>query len=154
MCDKCRVMRWRKLKGLPQGTGRKGEIYKGRIIRKYNNLGEVVERRCNSCDDFKSIKKFHNLWKKSSVCEDCYVQIPNNKLTRKGEFYRGVRVRVYNEKTFILEKKRCSICKEILDVSEFNITRNKVSTDGLLWYCRKCTSKMYQKKKRRTNPSR
>lgn len=154
MCDKCRVMRWRKLKGLPQGTGRKGEIYKGRIIRKYNNLGEVVERRCNSCDDFKSIKKFHNLWKKSSVCEDCYVQIPNNKLTRKGEFYRGVRVRVYNEKTFILEKKRCSTCKEILDVSEFNITRNKVSTDGLLWYCRKCTSKMYQKKKRRTNPSR
>ncbi len=141
MCIKCGIMYGRKRDGSPIGTGRKGEVYRGKIIKKYNSLGQVVERRCTSCDQFKPVKKFQHLQRKSSVCLDCYVEIPNNKLTRKGEFYHGKRVRVYDEKTMKVIQKKCNRCEKMKDIDQFNKSITKSNRiDGRLPTCRSCGS--------------
>lgn len=132
-CIECR----RKRRG-SIGSGRIGEVYKGKIIRKYNSSGNVIERRCNSCDKFKHITKFNHRWRGSSVCDDCYVDLPNNVLTRKNEFHKGVQVRVYDPKTYLVLKKRCNRCKEMLPVENFGLN-NYQKIDGRSPTCKSCT---------------
>ena len=137
-CNRCKVIRTRKYLKTELGTGKKGEIYRGRVIKKYDSMGNITHRRCNSCDEFKSIKQFSRI-KRSSICEDCFVQIPNNHLTRKGEYYRGEQVRIYDSKTNHVIKKRCRTCKEFKDLDQFyNNRSNRGSIDGKGSECKLC----------------
>ena len=136
-------------KGLDPGSGRRGEHYKGEQRFKVNDRGNIIERKCTSCNEFKKVKKFTYLYRSSSVCEDCYVQLENNVLTRRGEFRKinGVRtqIRVYDTDTFHVLKKRCNTCEEMLDIDEFN--RNKKNNlDGRTGRCRSCSHKLIEKK--------
>jgi len=125
-CNRCKVIRTRKYLKTEIGTGRKGEVYRGRVIKKYDSVGNITHRRCNSCDEFKPVKQFIGR-KGSSVCEDCFVQIPNNSLTRRGEFFRGEQVRIYDPKTNLVIKKRCCTCEEFKDLNHFYNSRgNKI----------------------------
>lgn len=136
-CNRCKVIRTRKYLKTEIGTGRKGEVYRGRVIKKYDSMGNLTHRRCNSCDEFKPIKQFMNR-KRSSVCEDCFVQIPNNHLTRRGEYYRGEQVRIYDPKTNLVIKKRCCSCMEFKDLDHFyNMRGNKI--DNKSSRCKPCS---------------
>lgn len=142
-CNKCKLLLSRKNRlGSEIGSGRRGEIYKGRVIKKYDSLGNIIQRRCTSCDEFKPLKKF--IFRKgSSVCEDCFVEIPNNFLTRKGEYFRGEKVRIYDPKTNVLVQKRCSNCKKFKELNEFYFNRSiKGSIDKLSSKCKSCSFEM------------
>ena len=143
MCVTCIVKFNRRKKGLPEGTGRLGEVRNGKIIQKWNEVGTLIERRCTSCDQFKKIKKFKYLHRSSSVCEDCYVHLPNNKLTRYGEYYRGELMRKFNKYNQVVEKK-CRRCNTFYKLDNFQRhTLNKI--DGRGNRCKSCL------KKKRTN---
>lgn len=137
-------------KGLIPGSGRRGEFYRGEQRFKVNDKGNVVERKCTSCQEFKKIKQFTYLYRKSSVCKDCYVQRENNVLTRRGEWrtINGERtqVRVYDPKTFHVLEKRCNRCEQMLDIEEFN-RNSKNNLDGRTGKCRSCTKELQDEKK-------
>lgn len=140
MCVTCIVKFNRSKKGLPEGTGRLGEVRNGKIVKKWNEVGTLIERRCTSCDEFKSLRKFKYLHRSSSVCEDCYVQLPNNKLTRYGEYYRGELMRKFNKYNEVIEKK-CRGCNTFYPLENFQkSTLNKL--DGRSGRCKGCTKKM------------
>ncbi|MHA8077846.1 hypothetical protein [Aquirufa antheringensis] len=147
-CNRCKVILSRKNRSVSEiGSGKRGEIYKGRVIKKYDSLGNIVQRRCTSCDEFKTVKKF--IFRKgSSVCEDCFVEIPNNYLTRKGEYFRGEQVRIYDPKTNNIVKKRCSNCKNFKELDEFYFDRSiNSSVDKRTSRCKSCCLDMRIKTK-------
>jgi hypothetical protein len=116
----------------------------GKLIRRYNEFGKEIERRCNSCDKLKETKLFNHRYKGSSVCDDCYVTLPNNVLTRKREFFKGVHIRWYDEKTYEVVKRRCITCNEVKKKDEF--PKNHYSFDGINSVCKMCLYK-YRKKR-------
>ncbi|MDC0378384.1 hypothetical protein OAM76_04175 [Flavobacteriaceae bacterium] len=119
------------------GKSRPGEKYKGKIIKKYDSRGVVTHNRCTSCDEFKLKKQFKYKWRGSSVCDDCYVELPNNHLTRKGEFdSKGNRIRIYNSH-FNVTHKRCNTCNDMKVLDEFN-KWNGSKIDGKGGTCRIC----------------
>lgn len=122
------------------GKSRPGEKYKGKIIKKYDSRDVVTHNRCTSCDEFKLKKKFNYRWRGSSVCDDCYVELPNNHLTRKGEFNsKGDRLRIYNS-NFNVTHKRCNTC---FDMKELEYFHNQMSSkiDGRKGTCKGCLNK-------------
>jgi hypothetical protein len=122
------------------GSRRRGEMMNGKIIKKYNSMGDITHRRCTSCDEFKEGRKFSHRWKGSSVCDDCYVELPNNLLTRKGEYNsKGIQLRRYNS-NYIVTHKRCSSCEIMKDISGFNNYVNS-KIDGKSWTCKECSIK-------------
>ena len=129
------------------GTSRPGEKMNGKIIKKYDSRGVVTHNRCTSCDEFKLKKEFKHKWRGSSVCDDCYVELPNNHLTRKGEFdSKGNRIRIYNS-NFKVTHKRCKSCVEMKPLDEFyNSVNSKI--DGRGGMCRSCITKSKTKKER------
>lgn len=129
------------------GKSRPGEKYKGKIIKKYDSRGVVTHNRCTSCDEFKLKKQFKHKWRGSSVCDDCYVELPNNHLTRKGEFdSKGNRIRIYNSH-FNVTHKRCNTCYDLKVLDEFN-KWNRSKLDGRGGMCRSCITKSKTKKER------
>jgi hypothetical protein len=110
--------------------------YRGKLIRRYDELGNEVLRRCNSCDTMIDTKRFKHKYKGSSVCDSCYVDLPNNHLTKRGEFWKGEQIRWYDEKTFKVIKRRCSICKEVKSRGDF--LGSSVNFDGISRRCKKC----------------
>lgn len=131
-------------KGLESGSGRRGEFYKGEQRFKVNEKGNVVERKCTTCGEFKKVKEFNYLYRSSSVCKSCFVETPNNVLTRKGEYRiidgKRVQVRIYDDKTFIVKEKRCNDCEEFKPIDEFTRnTNNKI--DGRVGRCKSCSNK-------------
>jgi hypothetical protein len=139
-CNKCKVILTRTNRlGSDVGTGKKGEIYKGRVIKKYDSNGNIVQRRCTSCDEFKPVKKF-SFRKRSSVCDDCFIEIPNNYLTRKGEYYKGELVRIYDPKTNNIIQKKCSKCKKFKELNDFYLNRMiRGSIDYRSNKCKSCS---------------
>jgi hypothetical protein len=129
-------------KGLDPGSGRRGEFYKGEQRFKVNEKGNKVEIKCTSCSEFKKVKEFNYLYRKSSVCKDCYVQRENNVLTRKGEFRivggKRKQFRVYDEKTFMVLEKRCNDCGEMKELDQFNRNSNN-NIDGRVGRCKPCS---------------
>lgn len=136
MCVTCIVKFNRRKKGLPEGRGKLGEVRNGKIIKKWNEVGTLIERRCTSCDQFKEVKKFKYLHRSSSVCEDCYVQLPNNKLTRYGEYYRGELMRKFNKYNEVVEKK-CRRCNTFYPLENFQKNKNN-PIDGRGRRCKSC----------------
>jgi hypothetical protein len=148
-CNRCKLILSRKNRLVSEiGSGRKGEIYKGRVIKKYDSLGNIVQRRCTSCDEFKPIKKF-SFRKRSSVCDDCFVEIPNNYLTRKGEYFRGEKVRIYDPRTNNIIEKKCCKCKEFKELNEFYL--NRLSRGTIDYRSSKCKSCSYEDRKKLRN---
>lgn len=134
----------RRRKGLIPGSGRRGEFYKGEQRFKVNENGNKTHIKCTTCGEFKKVKEFNYLYRSSSVCKSCFVEIPNNVLTRKGEFRiidgKRVQVRIYDDKTFIVKEKRCNDCEEFKPIDEFTRnTNNKI--DGRDGRCKSCSNK-------------
>jgi hypothetical protein len=122
------------------GRSRPGEKRNGKIIKKYDSRGVLTHNRCTSCDEFKLKNKFNHKWRGSSVCNDCYVELPNNHLTRKGEFNsKGDRLRIYNSH-FNVTHKRCNTCNDMKVLDEFN-KWNGSKIDGKGGTCRICLNK-------------
>ena len=126
------------------GTSRPGEKMNGKLIKKYDSRGVVTHNRCTSCDEFKLKKQFNHKWRGSSVCDDCYVELPNNHLTRKGEFNsKGDRLRIYNSH-FNVTHKRCNTCNDMKVLDEFN-KWNGSKIDGKGGTCRICLNNSSKK---------
>lgn len=127
----------------------KGDWKGGVQIKKRNSNNEITHLRCTSCNQFKINSKFRYRFQGSRVCEDCYVILPNNVLTRRGEFKtingKQVRVRLYDEKTFSVLKKRCSKCEKLLPIDLFGLN-NSSPYDGRSYRCKPCLNKKSLKK--------
>lgn len=149
-CKKCTRETGRK--GKPRyGNRRLGEMFKGKIIKKFDEIGNVTHVRCTSCDEFKLKKQYDYRYRKSGVCRDCFVKIPGNHLTRKGEFTKGkdgkrFQIRIYDEETYIVTHKRCSKCETMKELNEFNKNKNS-KLDGVSGLCRVCVNTFYKKTK-------
>lgn len=144
-CNDCTYRR-KGIKVEKDGLRIRGDYRSGILIRKRNSKGNIIERRCNSCNEFKPMKVFTS-HKNRSICEECYVDLPNNNITRPREFQmvggKKVQMRWYNKTTFRLDKKRCGQCKESIVVEEFYTSKR--IWDGYVRICKSC-SKVNRKK--------
>ena len=148
-CKKCTRETGRK--GKPRhGNRRLGEMYKGKIIKKFDERGTTTHVRCTSCDEFKLTKQYDYRYRNSGVCKDCFIKIPGNHLTRKGEFTKDkdgkkFQIRIYDEITYLVSHKRCSKCKTMKELDQFN-KRSGDKIDGRSGICRVCFTTNYSKK--------
>lgn len=105
------------------------------IVRKWNEEGDLIEKRCFSCDRWLSLEFYAKGSGKdgySGKCNDCYRKTHNiNKREVK---------RKYDEEGNIVEK-RCFNCKEWLEIDEFS--RSNDSEDGFVSECKECIRKRY-----------
>lgn len=132
----------RKRMGLDPEGGRRGSVYKGIKLKKYNKNGNEVERRCSSCKKFKPTNDFRYKFQSSYTCKDCYVKLPNNHLTRMGEIIDGVQVRWYDPKTFEVTHKKCNQCDKKKPRNDYTMVTKSI--DGISGKCKPC-SKEYRK---------
>lgn len=135
----------RKRSGLDPEGGRRGSTYKGIKIKKYNKNGNETHRRCTSCDKFKPTNDFRYKYRTSSICRDCYVQLPNNHLTKPNEWVDGVQMRWYDDLSYEVTHKRCNRCTKKKSRDEF--TMRTKSMDGLSGRCKPCEKEVRDKKK-------
>jgi hypothetical protein len=132
--------------GLDPEGGRRGEKYKGKIIKKYNKNGNETHRRCSSCDEFHPTNDFRYKYRTSSICKNCYVSLPNNHLSKPGEFNSvNIKVRWFDPNSFEVTHKRCNLCDKKKKREEF--TMRTKSTDGLSIRCRSCDKEVRDQKK-------
>jgi len=116
---------------------KRGELYKDKIIKKYNSVGNVIDRRCPKCKKFKSFKEFSHLYLGINVCNDCYeVRNNSNLIKKKVEFRYGKRVRVYDKNLKVL-KKYCPKCDKMKKINEFHVDNNN-KIDGRQSKCKIC----------------
>lgn len=124
----------------------KSDWRNGVLIKKRNSQNEITHIRCNSCSEFKLTNKFRHRYKGSRVCVDCYVDLPNNVLTKPFEFKtitkgkdkgKRVRMRVYDDVTYQVVKKRCRICEELQPIEYFSLS-NSSPVDGRSYTCKTC----------------
>jgi len=133
----------RKRMGLDPEGGRRGSVYKGIKLKKYNKNGNEVERRCSSCKKFKPTNDFRYKFQSSYTCRDCYVKLPNNHLTRMGEINSdNIQVRWYDPKTFEVTHKKCNQCDKKKPRMDYTMVTK--SFDGISGKCKPC-SKEYRK---------
>jgi len=133
----------RKRMGLDPEGGRRGMFYKGVKRFKVNKNGNEVERRCSSCKSFKPSNDFRYKFQSSYTCKDCYSRLPNNHLTRMGEFNStGEQIRWYDNRTFEVTHKKCNQCDKKKERGEFTMVTK--SFDGISGKCKPC-SKDYRK---------
>ncbi len=136
----------RKRMGLDPDGGRRGETYKGKIIKKYNKNGNETHRRCTSCDEFYPTNDFRYKYRTSSICKNCYVDLPNNHLTKPGEYNSlNKQIRWFDLKSFEVTHKRCNLCEKKKKRIEF--TMRTKSTDGLSNRCKPCEKIVRDEKK-------
>jgi hypothetical protein len=132
---------------------RMGEYYDGEKIKKYNSIGNTIDRKCPKCKEFKSYKVFSHLYLGIGVCNDCYKVKNNSKLVKsKVEFFKGVQIRKYDINSMVTHKL-CSKCFVMKEINEFPVNNlNKI--DGRNNNCKTCYSE-YQKtqKQKKMNPS-
>ena len=122
--------------GLDPIGGRRGSVYKGEIIKKYNKNGNETHRKCSSCKKFKPTNDFRYKYRSSNMCRDCYIHLPNNHLTRPDEFVDGVQKRWYDKRTFEVTHKKCYSCDKKKPRTEFTmVTKNQ---DGISGRCKEC----------------
>lgn len=116
---------------------RRGELYRNEIIKEYNSVGNVIDRRCPKCGEMKSFREFSHLYMGIYVCDGCYVKKNNSNLVkRKIEFRNGRRIRVYDSNLNVLEKF-CPSCNEMKKVEEFHVDNNN-KIDGRYSKCKPC----------------
>ncbi|MHA8077845.1 hypothetical protein [Aquirufa antheringensis] len=136
----------RKRMGLDPKGGRRGESYKGKVIKKYNKNGNETHRRCTSCDEFYPTNDFRYKYRTSSVCKNCYVKLPNNHLSKPGEYNSvNIKVRWFDPNSFEVTHKRCNLCEKKKKREDF--TMRTKSTDGLSIRCRSCDKEVRDQKK-------
>jgi hypothetical protein len=128
---------------------RMGEYYEGEKIKKYNSVGNTIDRKCPKCQSFKSYKKFSHLYLGIYVCDDCYEVKNNSKLVKsKVEFFKGVQIRKYDDNSMVTHKL-CSKCFVMKNIEDFTVNNlNKV--DGRNNNCKSCYSE-YQKLRKQLN---
>jgi hypothetical protein len=150
-CTKC--SRERSIRS-GKSQGRVGEFYRGKRIKIFNELNQVVKKRCTSCTDFKPVKDFNYPQRKGSVCIECFIELPNNVLTRRGEFRKingvNTRIREYDPISMKLIKKRCSTCEDLKPVEDFNTRNSGGRIDHYSGSCRNCNNerrRIYRSKK-------
>ena len=131
--------------GLDPNGGRRGSKYRGEIIKKYNKNGNETHRKCTSCKKFHPTNDFRYKYRTSNVCRDCYVQLPNNHLTRPNEFVDGVQMRWYDGISFEVTHKRCNRCDEKKHRDDYTMLTK--SMDGISNRCRKCNKEVRDLKK-------
>jgi hypothetical protein len=137
------------LKRVNRKPFRRGEYYEGEKIKKYNSVGNTIDRKCPKCQSFKSYKKFSHLYLGIYVCDDCYVVKNNSKLVKsKVEFFKGVQIRKYDDNSMVTHKL-CSKCFVMKNIDDFTVNNlNKV--DGRSNNCKSCYSE-YQKLRKQMN---
>lgn len=136
LCNDCR----NKLGNGKKQPGRRGETYKLEKIKKFNSLGNTVDRKCPNCQIFKSFREFSHLYLGIGVCNSCYIDGNNSNLVRKKiEFFKGVQVRKYDVNSMVTHKT-CSNCKQMMVVEEFHVS-NRNWIDGRCGYCKSCISR-------------
>ena len=145
-CKSCKEVIKSKKKTIVRGSITE-KYYKNKLIRRIDQNGQVVERRCNSCDNLMRKESFTHLYKGSSICNNCYSVLPNNKLTRRGEFYNGKQIRWYDPVTFQVIKKQCRSCKKVRNREDYTIDRRSESIDGIGVECISCRRSKKQKVK-------
>jgi hypothetical protein len=134
-------------------SNRMGEYYSGEKIKKYNSIGNTIDRKCPRCKEFKSYKLFSHLYLGIGVCNDCYEVKNNSKLVKsKVEFYKGLQIRKYDNNSMVTHKL-CSKCLVMKEIDEFYVN-NLNTVDGRIYSCKTCFSE-YQKtyKQTKMNPS-
>jgi hypothetical protein len=142
-CIECTRIRM----GLDPEGGRRGEKYKGKIIKKYNKNGNETHRRCTSCDEFHPTNDFRYKYRTSSICKNCYVGLPNNHLSKPGEYNsENIKVRWFDSNSFEVTHKMCNYCDKKKKRDEF--TMRTKSTDGLSNRCRPCEKEVREKNKK------
>ena len=126
-------------------NNKREKFLNGVLIRLYDELGKEVKRRCNSCETLKDSKLFEYKYNRKSICVDCYVDLPNNHLTRRGEFLKGKQIRWYDNQTFKVIKKRCNRCDGVFEREHFGFVSGNI--DGLNRTCKGCYKKEYELRK-------
>ena len=138
--------------GLDPDGGKRGETYKGRIIKKYNKNKNETHRRCTSCDKFHPTNDFRYKYRTSNVCKGCYIKLPNNTLTRMGEFNSdNIQIRWYDEKTYLVTHKKCNFCDTKKSKDEFTMRTKTI--DGLSNRCKPCEKWVRDYKKQDSSPT-
>lgn len=135
-------------KRINRNPSRRGETYRNETIKKYNSVGNTIDRKCPKCKNFKSFKQFSHLYLGIGVCNDCY-EIRNNSslVNSKVEFFKGVQIRKYDDNSMVTHKK-CSYCHEMKEIGEFHVNNNN-RVDGRVNQCKPCNSE-YQKSRTQT----
>jgi len=106
--------------------------------------GELEEKKCSKCDDWKVLKVFYKDKKKwdglQSQCKVC-----NNIAKEQKRRKLGIKPkRTEHRFQGALEEKHCLGCKEWKVLKEFN--KHKQNSDGLQSQCKVCMATAYKKR--------
>lgn len=115
---------------------RHGVLRKGVVVKKINSNSNTTHRRCTHCGEHKHLKEFDKLYLGIHVCNKCFKKEPNFNPNRRGEFYKGVKVRWFDKYGFVSHKlcKNCRTKKPLDDFTKNNLNR----LDGRGRYCVEC----------------
>lgn len=121
----------------------------GKIIRNYDNEGNLISKECSCCHKIKPVSEFNKCKSKTDglqvKCKECVKKYKEeNKNRIKGE--KNIMKRNYDDEGNLISKE-CSCCHEIKSVSEFNKAKREL--DGLQLKCKECLKEYYQKNKER-----
>jgi len=115
---------------------RHGLIRKGRHVKKINSNSNTTHRRCTHCDKFKHLKEFDKLYLGIHVCNKCFKLDSSYNPQKRGEFYKGEKVRWFDKFNFVTHK-RCSKCKMKRPLNDYS-KNNHNRLDGRGLFCVSC----------------
>lgn len=111
-------------------------------VEENKNLFQQGKRRCSRCKVIKSLDDFgkdkHRTYGYSSYCLECIRKYYGSNLEYIKHKEEMIRLRLIN-------KKRCIRCKEIKDLSGFNVVKKKYHDS----YCRKCRNLVKNEKRKK-----
>lgn len=115
---------------------RHGVLRKGIVVKEINSNSNTTHRRCTHCEKKKHLKEFDKLYLGIHVCNKCFKNKPNFNPNRRGEFYKSIKVRWFDNYGYV-SHKTCSSCRTKKPLSDF--TKNNLNRlDGRGRYCKEC----------------